>query len=1309
MTHSREKKNPFPIPILLLFCLLLLIVGHWLVTRNHREDSGKPFDGLNESSQRLEQLTEELSQSESSSPRKERGIMIPGRAPEAAQGPDTAPDEEVDDAVFPETEEFVTSSTLELSVSSEPGELVGWVSDTQQLPVDKASISLKFEGELREEEKAPQISIESDENGKFVFDEVPPGRWSVVAEKEGYASDVENGVEIVSGDRHRPVQLSLGPERKVTGKITDGENPIENARVRVYREFSVVTEKSNTNTIRIQYGESQSKPDGAYEIGQLSTATFRIEISASGYATVTREIEIKEENLKLDIQLEAESLLGGVVRGARGAPVAGAELSLFEEEEKKGEKPVQTTKSGEQGAFSFKQLPAGRAYRLFAKAERYAEAGPILVYSGTEQNVINMTTGGYIQGKVTDLNTGGTVSSLSIVAVSTENSKWTPLRTETNSEGIYRLKRLPAGTYDVTVTSEKYTSEPQLAVKVTATEPAKDVDFLVYQGVSLTGTVIDGDTRERLAGASVQLNPKMAPTQVLKNRLASSTDSGGNFRFPSLPQGIYVLTADLKGYTRGVGEEKERRVEILSGISPKPVEIKLYRGGTIGGQVTDIQGSTVENAQVQIYHPGGSPGRIDTRKYTATTDAGGVFRIEGIPIHQELHLIATAWAEGKGKGKSSLVVLNREQHQSSCQIQINGGGSLSVTVTDTAGLALSGANVSVRHSDFPDSPPSSWSKKTLETGNASFNDLPPGRVSVYASKSGYLSDSDRVSFEGPGYRAVTLKLEEARILTGKVITDRQEIVRNGTVRAGGGRGGGRVDINNDGTFKFESLGEDEFWLEVDARKNTATGGRSVKWRFPEVSPNDGVGEIVLEVPMTGTLSGRVIAPGDDAELPNFTISLNATYYDYTGSRQGFRGSHTFQTDGEFTFDSLPPGEYQVTALAPNFLPVSEGPFSISSPGEKSVGILRLNPGGVLKLKVVHSRTGEPVGGASASLEPEGPSRKSNGNGDIVFSPVRPGIYSLELDHPDYLPTEKRLIRVSRGKTEDIGEVELEPGAVLLGEVVDGTNSPLDGILVEARSVESDEVKRTRTDGGGSYTLRGMDPGGHVVTYSGKVNDWEMVKSLNLTVSSFDETEQNVTLWANSTLVGYLGSTSNVNVARSIVSLYPLRSDNSPITRKRLNVEMISQNRFRATNLIEGSYFVAAEAPSITGELAYWSAVARVNSAESNVSVTPGIITLRGRIRKAMGEPVGSAQLRLELLSSVQSGYNDLREWWQWEATTDGQGYFIFSNLPAGTYSMVSHNEELQSDILEIITLENGRAVVEQDFYYLSNNDAEGSD
>jgi protocatechuate 3,4-dioxygenase beta subunit len=115
--------------------------------------------------------------------------------------------------------------------------------------VRKATVRLQANGQplavTQVAQAAPALSKTTDDTGKFAFEDVPAGRYTLISEKAGfltqrYGARSENGpgvpLNVVAGTETKGLELKMTPQGIITGRVTDEDgDPIAGAPVSVAR------------------------------------------------------------------------------------------------------------------------------------------------------------------------------------------------------------------------------------------------------------------------------------------------------------------------------------------------------------------------------------------------------------------------------------------------------------------------------------------------------------------------------------------------------------------------------------------------------------------------------------------------------------------------------------------------------------------------------------------------------------------------------------------------------------------------------------------------------------------------------------------------------------------------------------------------------------------------------------------------------------------------------------------------------------------------------------------------------------------
>jgi len=159
---------------------------------------------------------------------------------------------------------------------------------------------------------------------------------------------------------------------------------------------------------------------------------------------------------------------------------------------------------------------------------------------------------------------------------------------------------------------------------------------------SMDGRVLDALTGEPLKKASLKLTPSNAKSAlaggaiVLPQVFTTSTDASGRYAMKDLDPGTYRLQVTRNGYVPGEygarGPSKPGMdLTLARGQQARDVVVKLTPQGVISGRVVDEDGDPVASTTVQLLTPGYSGGKKQlSTAGSATTNDLGEYRAFGL-------------------------------------------------------------------------------------------------------------------------------------------------------------------------------------------------------------------------------------------------------------------------------------------------------------------------------------------------------------------------------------------------------------------------------------------------------------------------------------------------------------------------------------------------------------------------------------------------------------------------------------------------------------------------------------------------------
>lgn len=351
------------------------------------------------------------------------------------------------------------------------------------------------------------------------------------------------------------------------------------------------------------------------------------------------------------------------------------------------------------------------------------------------------------------------------------------------------------------------------------------------------------------------------------------------------------------------------------------------------------------------------------------------------------------------------------------------------------------------------------------------------------------------------------------------------------------------------------------------------------------------------------------------------------------------------------------------------------------------------------MRVVDEDSARGIPRAFAQVVESGDSAHSDNSGNFVLGPLEPGVWTVRVTHPEYLPSERHLIKVVAGREKNEGKLRMDRGAELNGVVKNARGRAVEGAVIDVRTDDSELRESAISDADGKFRFTGLRPGTAIATASARVGRSMVTQNSTVALYQDKPADLEFVLAAESRIEGRLLGPPGTDISRAIVDLYPLEPDSTP----RLN-DVIPASRvsggFEADELAEGDYLITVRAPLGSKEAA-WFEVARVRGPLTVVDVFSGSQALSGRVMESGDGPalVGQ-QVRLGLLTSPQSGFERLSRWWRFMARTDGAGYYGFNNLPSGRYDYIAPNSAYPRDVLGILSLYDENAPHRLDLHFL---------
>ncbi|HVS63464.1 MAG TPA: carboxypeptidase regulatory-like domain-containing protein [Thermoanaerobaculia bacterium] len=770
-----------------------------------------------------------------------------------------------------------------------------------------------------------------------------------------------------------PLRVELERGVLVEGNVVDATDgrPIEGASISAEDETSVTSGRAGEFRLRASLRGLQD-----------------LTVSHAGYAPLRRTITARDlppysPLLRLELS-RGRSAIGWVV-DPDDRPIAGATVELWRRASNPWSvrDPTATATSDARGVFRFRRLAAD-TYDLVAVAPSFAQASVPGLEIASEGGELELGTIALDRAAIVDVRVvdpdGAPLPGVDLTHWSqrqVQTQSWQRRRhqpLQTDAAGFARIDHHVADdSIEVSARLDGYTS-----ARATIEPPTLEPHVLVLEpGIALRGSVRDPAGRP-LINALVQTRSSTA-TGFRESR-QERTDATGVFVLDGLSAGEYRILVHAAGFL----EEEVEGVVLEAGVEPDPVDVRLSRGATLAGRVTDRDGEPLEGVGVGLPLDRAAMRFLAPRSTRDRTDDEGRYRIEGLPLGD-----TTISADANGRrGVVRDVVLeagvNRLDLELEAALQISG------RVVDPEGLPVAGAEIFLLGNG---SRPQGYARSGID-GEFLAEVEDGARVTLGSRKRGVGASAEvgPIEVHGSSISGIELRLESGGAIVGWVLgpdVDEMSRVRLLASAAHQENAWSRVEAQPDyeGRFRLEPVAAGE-WLVTASLE-----GRSVRASvdLPDASSEASV-DLVFEP--GHTLSGVVL----DGGLPADGLGVTASGIDVLGN-----GRDSTDAEGRFELTDLATGAYRLTVWHRG--PAHEQVVEVD--GDRDV-VVEL-PGGRISGRVVDEE-GVGIAGAALLLRREdqlleGRRRAgtSTRDGSFELAGVGAGRWVVEAAHEGYVP------------------------------------------------------------------------------------------------------------------------------------------------------------------------------------------------------------------------------------------------------------------------------------------------------------------
>jgi len=797
-------------------------------------------------------------------------------------------------------------------------------------------------------------------------------------------------------------------------------------------------------------GTAVSADGGRYRIAGLRPGAYTVTATARGHAAARRGglALLPGDTLRgVDLTLgRGGSTISGAVADSGGGSIPGAEVRAIIGAGGDDETRVYQTRVDGAGQYQL-TVPNGR-YVVVADAEGYAPAQRYADASADVTVNFRLNPAARLTGRVVERGKGTPVADAEVRAIDAV-AWWNPgMRATTNGSGVFEIKDLDPGSYDLSASKGPLVGSLPRKVAVTLAGSVGDIVIEVQAGLAVSGRVLAGPGHDPVPGAKIRLD---AGRLGLPARVRAISGADGAYRIDGVLPERYWLSGEAKGFA-----PRGRELAVVAGQNVEGADIVLAPESTVVGKVVDKNAAPVEGATVTAFVVGPAAGMAGIGSWASDrSDARGAVRLRGLGAGQ-VRVDAEKPDEGRasfgpvslaqGENKDITLTLESGAYVSGTVYWDDGPAAPGATVvgaTTMGGMAQTKSGPDGAYRLGPFSPGTVFVSATRKEGLGALMTMGRGRASVKQSK--------MVTVEGNELkRGVDLVIDKGgQKISGTVSAPDGKPVPNAQVGAepsgipGTGLrvltnmmgGGDKVFTGDDGTFTLDDLTKGAFtvWAKhpsfPDAEtKNVAAGSSGVRVQFKPESVVAGVAMDAAGKPVTDYALSVQAAPVAGARAENRIIN----------SMAGFMGGGNqtiHDAGGAFEVRGLKAGIFDLGVTTADGRAGRLAGITLAE-GEHKRGLqIQVAGGAVVKGKVVEHPAGTPIVGVRVILLVSGPPlmRTTDQTGTFRFEGLIPG-GEIDLVAGDALAgfiPERRGITLSPGKPEhDVGAIKLVRGNAL---------------------------------------------------------------------------------------------------------------------------------------------------------------------------------------------------------------------------------------------------------------------------------------
>jgi len=797
------------------------------------------------------------------------------------------------------------------------GKLIqGFVSDAatgERIPEAKVELTSQVGPAYLTNKKS---NTTTDEFGIFNFTNLPFGFYYVSSSADGYlrvpGDESSAEVHIVPGAETEPVELFLYRGGVIAGKVISSENePVANADIQLYNDRSAAGKLNNK---QLRKFDMQTDSGGSFLIDGIpldDQLTLVVSANAKGHGKGSSEPVLLTQDVPdghVTVKLTRPQTISVTVVDEVGLRIHDARVDYNSYSFPGDREPSHwADNTKELGMVVLTDLPEGGGYIRASKKGYFSEGKRINLPSEEDSEVTfaleKCTT---ISGRVFD--DAGIPFTSGYVQAYAERGARGGGRGNIGEGGKFEIEGIGKGNFRLEARAERQTPGDKHVVfdqKRFVVSGAQDVEFRIPLRGNLQGLVLDGETSDPIAKATVHISGDYYTSTYQRKTFrakASTKSEPGLIQFESLPPGSnFTLTITSPGYLSKTIED----IRIESPGSHSFGKVVLDKGSVLTGTVIDYYTNQRIGGAKVVLKPSGKDEH---------TNGSGNFRFVG--LEAEIYNLEVSHRDYQTK-KFSLVPVSENDIADAGELALDKGASLEVKVDDGVGRPVKSAYIVVR-SEIDD-----WQKtgRTNAGGRDTLYGLKPGAVDVSVTATfpnGKITESAVVSLSMGETRELEVSLYGDNILRGQIFPAMGVFITSSRVEIYPKNLSGRPVVNgsmrptvNGTNFVQTEIPRGDYIVCIASDTN-----RGMIYWFREIAVDKPVVEQSFAMP-GGSIRGKVFAEDETFQLyplDKGNIKLNALtspMSEVSGFNKWTKFNQVSDGVGFYQFQNLHDGVYEI--------------------------------------------------------------------------------------------------------------------------------------------------------------------------------------------------------------------------------------------------------------------------------------------------------------------------------------------------------------------------------------------------------------